>query len=193
MGAVISVDLDQLPEALDLGERKIRRAVARGARKGAYRARDVARRLTPKDQGGLRDGWEVDPGADEFIGSETRLADLVQTAPHAIFVELGTRPHGVNPAGWAAIYEWVRRHYRGGQLGGTGPMRRARGGETGPYRGPDPVIADITNAVVAKIRKEGTKPTYFIRDMLPELSTVCALEVERALALAEMSMSRSGS
>lgn len=190
MGAVIAVDIDELPQALELGERRIRQAVAKGALKGARAALPIARRRTPKDQGALRDGWRVADGASEFVGPETRLAELVNDAPHLVFVELGTRPHGVSPEGWAAIYEWVRRHYRGGQLGGTGRMRRAGGGESGPYRGPDPVISDITNAITAKIRKEGTKATFFVRDMLPELTEALAREVDRALALAEMALSK---
>lgn len=190
MGAVIEIDIDRLPAALELGERRIRRAVAVGAQRGARRALDIARRKTPRDQNTLRDAWHVVPGAPEFSGGETRLASLENNAPHVWFVELGARPHGVNPEGWAAIYAWVRRHYRGGRLGGEGRMRRARGGETGPFRGPDPVISDITNAVVHKIRTQGQKPTFFIRDMLPALNAALAVEVDRALALAEMAISK---
>lgn len=190
MGAMIMVDIDQLPDALEVGERRIRRAVAQGALRGARRALDVARKRTPRDQNTLRDAWEVVPGAAEFEGGETRLASLENNAPHVWFIELGTRPHGVSPKGWAAIYDWVRRHYRGGRLGGEGRMRRPGTGETGPFRGPDPVISDITNAVVYKIRTQGSKATYFIRDMMPALSAVLALEIDRALALAEMAISK---
>lgn len=190
MGAVISVDLAKLPAALDRGERRMRRAIASGALAGAHRGRAVMMKRTPVDMGQLKAGWKVKPGATEFTGPDTTLAELANDAPTIAMVELGSRPHKVNPEGWLAIYEWVRRHYRGGKLGGKGRMRRQlrMGDDERPFHGPDPVISAITNAIVWRIRKRGQKPTFFVRNSLDELRAVMAAELERAIATVEAAL-----
>lgn len=192
MGSVISIGLDALPEALARGEKRMRQAIARGALAGAHRGRAVIVKRTPTDMGQLRASWRVKPGAEEFSGLETDLATLVNDAPHIAMVELGSRPHRVSPEGWAAIYAWVHRHYRGGQLGGTGATRRRsrKGPGPGPFQGDDPVIAKITNAIVWRIRRYGTKPRLFVKNSLDELRAVMAAELERAMATVERDMSR---
>jgi hypothetical protein len=189
MGSVIGVTEDQLPRLLDLGERRIRRAVASGALAGAHRGRAVIVKRTPVDRGPLKAGWRVKPGATEFFGPDTTLAELRNDAPHLAFVEIGTRPHAVSPEGWLAIYEWVRRHFRGGELGGRGRMRKPRDFTVedlrGPFRGPDPVISRITNAIVMRIRRKGTKPTFFVRNSIEELQAVMVAELLRAIGKVE--------
>lgn len=188
MGAVISLDVKDLPAALDKGERRMRRAISSGALAGAHRGRAIIVKRTPTDMGQLKASWKVKPGEVEFAGHTSTLAELINDAPHIAMVELGSRPHGVNPEGWLQIYEWVRRHHRGGKLGGKGRMRtqrRATVEESRPFHGPDPVIADITNAVVRKIRMFGTKPTLFVRRSMDELRAVMAFEVQRAMAKVE--------
>lgn len=194
MGAVIPVPLDQLPEVLDLGEAKIRRAVAAGALAGAHRGRALIVKRTPVDLGQLKAGWRVTPGATEFEGMDTTLAELVNDAPHIAIVELGSRPHKVSPEGWLAIYEWVRRHYRGGKLGGKGRMRPQKRGEADerPFHGPDPVITEITNAIVWRIRQRGQKPTFFVRNSVDDLRDVMAHELVRAIAAASASIGEGG-
>lgn len=192
MGAVVRIGLDELPDALALGERRIRRAVARGALAGAHRGRAVIVPKTPRDMGQLAASWHVLPGAPEFTSMSATLAELYNDAPHISMVELGARPHKVNPEGWLAIYEWVRRHFRGGVLGGSGRMRprRAAAGALGPFRGDDPVISNITNAIVMKIRREGQVPTFFVRDSLDDLRRVMARELEIALERANADIAR---
>lgn len=196
MGAVISVDLARLTAALDSGEARIRRAIASGALAGAHRGRALMAKRTPVDMGPLKAGWRVRPGAKEFTGPEATLAELVNDAPHLAFVELGTRPHKVSPEAWLAIYEWVRRHYRGGKLGGKGRMRAPRDftveDARRPFHGPDPVIMQITNAIAWRIRREGSKPTFFVRRSLDELRDLMAAELERAIAFVESQIAGGG-
>lgn len=188
MGAVISVGLDDLPDVLARGEKRMRQAVARGALAGAHRGRALIVKRTPTDMGQLRASWRVKPGATEFTGPETTLATLINDAPHIAMVELGSRPHRISPEAWAAIYEWVRRHFRGGQLGGEGRMRSRRrkaGPGLGPFQGDDPEIAKITNAIAWKIRRYGTKPRLFVRNSTDELRAVMGYELQRAMATVE--------
>jgi len=195
VGAVISVDLAKLPAALDRGERRVRRAVAAGALAGAHSGRAAIVKRTPVDLGQLKASWKVTAGAKEFTGPETQLAELANDAPTVGIVELGARPHKVSPEAWAAIYQWVRRHFRGGKLGGKGRMRpqprdqagRFSGGGdgiVGPFKGADPLISKITNAIAWKLRTKGQRPTFFVRNSLDELRNLMAIELERAIAAA---------
>lgn len=197
MTNTIRIGLEQLPEALDLNERTVRRAVAVGALAGAHRGRALIVRRTPTDQGQLRASWKVKPGAEEFDGVGANLAELINDAPHISVVELGARPHKVSREGWLAIYEWVRRHYRGAMtgagvvvytLGGAGKMRpRSLGrNKKGQFHGEnlDPDIERITWAIVTKIRKHGQKPTLFVRNSVDELRDVMAYELNREIGRA---------
>jgi hypothetical protein len=188
MATVIDVPLSGLEAALDRTERKIRRAIARGALAGAHRGRAVAVRATPVDLGPMKASWKVNPGTADFEGDlDGVLATLVNDSPHIAAVELGSRPHGMSPAGWTAIYEWVRRHYRGKKLGGKGRMRPPRETTvtTRPYHGEDPVISEVTNAIVHRIATKGTPARLFVKNALPEIRRVMIAELERALATAE--------
>lgn len=189
MGAVIRLEADQVPAALNLADVRMRKAVAYGVLAGAHRARAVVVRRTPVDMGQLKGSWKVRPGAPEFAGMHTVLAELVNDAPHISMVELGSKPHAVSPQGWMAIYEWVRRHHRGGVLGGEGRMRRrpkaAPTAKISAFHGPDPVIEAVTNAIVWKIRKHGTKATMFVRDSVEACREVMVYELLRAIRAAE--------
>lgn len=189
---VISLELKDLPVALDQCERNIRRAVARGALAGAHRGRALIVKRTPVDMGPLKAGWRVVPGADDFEGLSDVLATLVNHERHIGPVENGARPHPVSPEGWTAIYEWVRRHYRGSKsrgykLGGKGRMRRQGAGAdpNRPFHGSDPEVTEITNAIAWKLRTQGQKPTFFVKRSLEDLKAVMAGEIERALAHAQ--------
>lgn len=201
MGAVVSntirVGLDKLPEALDLNERTVRRAIAVGALAGAHRGRAIMVRATPTDQGQMRASWKVTPGAAEFTGFSENLAQLINDAPHIAVVELGARPHKVSPEGWAAIYEWVRRHLRsatGGvyTLGGAGSMRKRKNRAIGPFKGDDPVVSSITNAIVWKIRKHGQKATLFVRNNVDALRDVMGYELNREIGRAMANLKKGG-
>lgn len=193
---VISVSIDQLPEALAQGDDRIRQAVVYGCTAGAHRGRAIVVRNTPTDMGNLKGSWKVKERTVRFSGSDETIAELVNDAPHISVVELGARPHPVNPAGWAAIYEWVRRHYRGTgaqrRLGGSGRMKPRGAGIVGPFKGSDPDVSAITNAIVWKIRKYGQRATLFVRNSMPELQAVMAYELDRAIARAQADIARGG-
>lgn len=190
MGTV-KVSLEDLPNALMLGDENIRQAVEKGTQAGAHRGRALIVRRTPTDQGQLRASWRVvvsavRKGVEGF--ADVKLAELINDAPHITIVELGARPHTVNPEGWTAIYEWVRRHFRsagGGvyAMGSAGRMvPRGKSPIKGPWKGDDPRVEAITNAIVWRIRKYGQKPTLFVRNSVDELRDVMAKELNTALA-----------
>ncbi len=106
------------------------------------------------------------------------LAELINDAPHAGIIEHGARPHGVSREGWDAIYEWVRRHFGFTVMGARSQKMRGVMGETGE----DPVLSEITWGIVKKLKREGQKPTYFIRNSLDECQELAAEEIERAIA-----------
>ncbi len=82
----------------------------------------------------------------------------------------------------------MRRHYRsavGGPyvMGGAGRMvPRGRGAVSGPFKGDDPRVSAITNAIVWKIRKVGMRATLFVRNSIDELQAVMGYELQHALA-----------
>jgi hypothetical protein len=178
---VIRLGIEQLPGALKSGEKRFEKALSRGLRIGAERGRGILVKLSPTDLGQLRASWKVK--ADEWT------SELINDAPHAGIVELGARPHKVSAEGWAAIYEWVRRHPE--MYGQTKartprwtPKTAARVNALGPFQGDDPEISSITWAIVKKINREGQKATFFVRDALENLRNVLVLEVEKQLARA---------
>ena len=189
MGAVIELDEREVPMELGRLDRRIRAALRRGARAAAQRGRAHLVSKTPTDQGQLKAAWRVRAESPTFDSDNNVLATIVNDAPHIAIIELGARPHTMSPEGWQAIYDWVRRHFRGGSLGGSGRMRpQPRGGggkfigSSGPYHGPDPVIAQITNAIVQKIAKYGQKPTLFVKNSLPALEAIMREEIDRAVS-----------
>ncbi len=198
MGSVVTINIRDLPDALRRDEARVRAAIARGARAGAERGRAFIAKRTPTDLGQLKASWKVIPGPTVVPPSGTlTLTQLQNTAPHAGVVEMGARPHAVNPEGWAAIYEWVRRHpemytHSGSRRNAAwqGPnkpkMRQNRKmlGPIGPFKGPDPEISAITNAIVGKLKRDGQKPTYFIRKNLDGIAKAMLTEIARSLAQA---------
>jgi hypothetical protein len=195
---VIQIDPKRLPAALQRNEEALRAAIARGLTAGLHRGRAIMVRATPTDQGQLRASWEVARVTNSAggIAKSGNVGELRNRAPHAGIVELGARPHGLSPAGWMALYEWVRRHSdlwgatrmnRAGDML-SGPVQRSRRARTAhargplkPYQGPDPVITAITNAIAAKLRREGQKPTYFIRNNLFRVGDAVAQEIRREI------------
>lgn len=204
MKGSISIDMKRLPEALKRDEEAVREGIVRGVNAGLERGRAIMVKATPVDQGQLRASWHVMRRVNGARGLNSAgvasVGELRNDAPHAGIVELGARPHGLSPAGWMAIYEWVRRHpelwagtvlNRKGQIV-SGPARRDRRARTAargplaPYRGPDPAISMVTNAIAAKLRREGQKPTYFVRQNLYRVGDAVAAEIKREIdSLAE--------
>lgn len=196
MGAVVrgvvSIDIRRLPEALRRNEEALREAIARGVSAGLARGRAIMVKATPTDQGQLRASWHVRRRVEGAAGlnrnAEATVAELHNDAPYAGIVELGARPHGLSPSGWAMLYEWVRRHP---ELWGATTITAGRKTSwrpratlvTGDYRGPNPLITLITNAIAAKLRREGQKPTYFVRNNLYRVGDAVASEIRREVDL----------
>jgi len=179
--ATLSVKATDLAAALRSGNDEIARAVVRGVAMGAHRARAVMVKATPVDQGQLKAGWYVflgwqGVGKTKIPAIGAMLAELGNSAPHIGIVELGARPHKTNAEGWAAIYEWARRHF-GYTPAGGGRMRRI-GGDTGE----DPFLSAITWGIVKRLEREGQKPTFFVRDNLPTLRRLMGEEISRSIA-----------
>lgn len=159
-------------------------AVRKGVVRGAQRSRARIQRATPKDTGQTKASWRISVSpATKSI--EQTVVIWKNDAPHAGVLELGARPHGMSPAGWAAIYNWVRRHGKSFNVarkrdarGKFLPGARVAGDAAGAYKGPDPEISAITNAIVQKIAKEGQRPRYFVRNILDELRAMAAAEVQ---------------
>lgn len=198
MGSVVTINIKDLPDALRRDEANVRKAIARGARAGAERGRAFIAKRTPTDLGQLKASWKVVPGPTVVPASGTlTLTQLQNVAPQAGIVELGARPHAVNPEGWAAIYEWVRRHpemythagkaKNAAWQGPNKPRMRHNpkmAGPMRPFKGPDPEISAITNAIVGKIKRDGQKPTYFVRKNLDGIARAMLSEIARSLAQA---------
>ena len=196
MATVVNIALKDLPAAVRRDAERCRQAIVRGTLVGAERSRAILVRRTPTDQGQLKASWKVRGNhAAGLSDRELEIAETRNDAPHAGIVELGARPHGLSPEAWIALYEWVRRHpdlWAGTTLNRKGELvagprknnRRARTTARGPltaYDGPDPVITAITNAIAAKFRREGQKPTYFVRDSVPACTRATLVEITREL------------
>lgn len=185
---VITINIRNLPAAIRRDDQVMRDAILRGARIGCERGRAIMVRRTPVDQGQLKASWRVHAGAVKVADSgETTVAELKCDAPHAGIVELGSRPHKVSPEAWAALYEWVRRHPELYASEGAKPRMRSRNaphaiGPLAMWTGPDPQITAVTNAIAWKIRRDGTKATYFIRDGVAYVSRALVAEIGEAIA-----------
>jgi hypothetical protein len=184
VGAVVTftIHIKDLPATIANADTAMRQAISYGARAGAERGRTFMVPRTPRDLGQLAASWRVKP----YPTIEGLLAELINDAPTVAIVELGARPHTVNPQGWAAIYEWARRHMRNA-AGRLRPRPRTRvQGPLRPFWGPDPEVMAFTNAIVWKIRRYGQQPTFFIRNSIPTLVHLMATElgyaIDRALA-----------
>lgn len=152
-------------------KRQVLRAANMAARDGAKIARDNA----PVAFETLRDG----------IGAEKRSngAAVVSVAPHAAAAEVGSRPH--RPP-FGPILAWVRlRGMQGLSSRGGGAGRfvagaiRARGtAESTPVDAAE----QIAWAIVAKISKEGTKPTLYMARTVDPLVLALDKHVKDLLA-----------
>jgi hypothetical protein len=168
--------------AADLS-RDVLQAIRKGTNRGAERARAMIVRRGPRDQGQLRASWHVKKGSERrpMGAKDAELAELRNDAPHAGIVELGARPHRVSQEGLQAIARWAMRvmSFK------TPPATRRRRGEQGPRQRPKDrrfaAALGIARAIAWRIRREGQKPTYFVRDAMPVAVRLLEAEVQKAL------------
>lgn len=146
----------------DAKEQKIRFAgkIHRAALAGA----EVIASSAPVDRGTLKGSVHVEREPDG--GSR-----IVVDAPHAMSIELGSRPHTppLEP-----LIAWVRRHRLALGVEGKGTVRDERGRFTA-----SPEVVRIARAIQRKIATRGTKPTYFVFRSLPRLVAILAAELLR--------------
>lgn len=126
------------------------KGVDKGLHRAVERAADEVRANAPEASGMLRDSIHV-------VGLR-----IVCDAPHAIYVERGTRPH------WppiAPILAWVELK-----------------GFVGISASGKPQTAEsIAHAIAHKISVEGTKPTWFMRRSIPLTMKWIGVEIRGAL------------
>lgn len=132
-------------------------------------------RITPVDQGQLKNSWRVRASRGTGIGGGNLVATLSNDAPHAGIVEGGARPHPVSNEGIAAIHAWVWRNRK--DFGFTTRSGRAQGG-----KGVKAATLGIAYAIANKIKREGQEPTFFVKDSMPVLQKIAAREVAMAIA-----------
>lgn len=136
---------------------RVDKAIAETAKGGA----EIVRENAPEAFGELRDGIEA------------TATSIRSTAPHAAAVEVGSRPH-MPP--FAPILAWVRPLRRAGGRHVEAPCatevagrirERGDGAST-----PVDAAERVAWAVCHKIAREGTKPTWYVRDSLPDVFTL---------------------
>lgn len=105
--------------------------------------------------------------------------EIVFDAPHAVVVELGSRPH-MPPL--EPLVEWVKRHAT--KLGiGKAPTFRYSKKEGPPTRKRmarylerfadwEGEVVKVAQAIRYKIARDGTRPTHFVRSKLPKLARI---------------------
>ena len=106
----------------------------------------------------LKAAWKERSGG---TGARTVLT-VLNDAPYAGIVEHGARPHQVSLEGRAALAGWARRNIQG-----------LKPGE-------DWAVAE---GIARKLAAEGQKPTFFVRNELPNLNRDMVVEVERFLKI----------
>lgn len=105
--------------------------------------------------------------------------EIVASAPYAGIVEMGSRPHW---APLAPLVRWVRRHAKLFNLSSAGTGRDKRGRFTvGAF-------VRIARGIQRKIAREGTKPRWFVKQRLPQLSSIlnACLHAAKNRALARL-------
>lgn len=137
--------------------KRLARRVVRGLRSAAQRGKglvveeiDAAQPFPAVDRGELRSSVAVDTLDDG--------AQLYVDAPHAVFVEEGTRPH-TPPLG--ALVAWVLRKR---------------------FTKDDAEALRIARAVQRKIAESGTAPRWFFRKAMVRLAPIVHAEIRRELA-----------
>lgn len=181
----------------------LRKAVERGMISAAHRGRAILVRATPVNTGQLKAAWLV------VIGGWLAgfIAEVVNDAPHAGVIEAGARPHAVSRAGVEAIRRWVMlkmfgwmaapmRRLAKREARATATLSRHRANRAASLRAARAIGASqeamgalnkevdrVVWGIVGKLKREGQKPTYFVRRSLPRLKRALKVEVEAAMAL----------
>lgn len=184
----ISIRLEDLAGDLQERIREIPVSVKRGLQSGTSFGRTLLSKKSPVDQGQLKNSWKLIDMAGGARG-RSGMIQLVNEAPHAGIVERGARPHKVSQEGIEAIAQWVWRNRNvfarsTGAFSGraSGPVQPGTGGRRAMQRRADMGEATaIAYAIAWKIRRKGQKPTWFVRDSMPRISSMTRREVAHEL------------
>lgn len=185
--SVIVIQMDQLPAAFQNERAKINGAMKKAARAAAQKLKaflvDEVDSLGITYQGIYRNSFVVK-------GNE-----VSNNAPHAGIIELGARPHAVSEEGFQAIKEWVRVKLLGRPAENWNDLKKAAkdriAGKTNNIGGLNALLGvksevdeaeGIARAIVNKIRREGQKPKYVMRNALPKATAYFKQELERIIA-----------
>lgn len=175
MGAVIKTTAQKVPKQVRLRNAAAKRVCRRALIRAAHRGRAVMVRVTPADQGQLKNSWKVRASKGTGIGGGRLAATLSNDAPHAGIVEGGARPHPVSNEGIAALHAWVWRNRK--NFGFTTRSGRAQSG-----KGAKAATLGIAYAIANRIKRHGQEPTFFVKDSMPVLQKQAAREVAKAIA-----------
>lgn len=168
--SVIRTTPEKLPGQIRARNSAARTVLRTSVHRAAQRSRSMMVRETPVDQGQLKASWKVKKYKPVKSGE---LAELINDAPHAGIIELGARPHPVSRQGWWMIYFWVVRNRSKFSQMRTKSGRPRRVVSTKI----DPQIAAITYGIVNKIKREGQKPTFMLRNTLDRHRNIMLQEV----------------
>lgn len=169
---IYEVPLGKLSAALKKHGDEAARAIRRGVYTGAVRAQAELKGLKePRDRGLFAGAWKLTPpGSDEVV--------LSNSSPYAGILERGARPHGVSKAGREAIRAWVIRKGVLHVEGRGGKAVRVTSRNASRY---EQAVDSVVWAIVMKLKREGQRPLWIVRQRLPKFRKFVVEEVERAL------------
>lgn len=163
-----TISEDEVGRHMKARERMVRRAIAAGIKSAAHLGRAYLVKVTDERgkvyTGQFKASWKVVRRAAQIktagrAARATTTYDVVNTSPIAGIIELGARPHAVSAEGIDNLTRWAELKL------GLGPKEARR----------------AAFAIAAKIRAEGQRPTYMVRDSLPQLRVFLRGEVERKI------------
>lgn len=118
----------------------------------------ILRDASPEDQGVFKDSW--------FAFEHSNGVDVINDAPHAVYVEEGTTPHWPPPH---AIRGWIERN-----------RDRLHGIPINPVTPED--IQKVTFLICRKIATEGTKPYHILSKRQGAFIYILRRNVEKYLS-----------
>lgn len=148
MSRTIDVPLAQAAERIERDEKSRISAVFQGVREAAAVGAKVVSDHAPKDIGKLAASSHIE---SDVVG---QVIHIMVDAPYAADVELGTLPHVVP---LRVLVDWVHRH-----MGSSSAIGAGSSDESAAFA--------IAHAIQSKIAMDGTSPTFFVRDSMPELA-----------------------
>ncbi len=143
---------EEFPPEIRRRFRSLPGVIQRGIRAGTKEGERILAVRTPRATGTTAARWRV-------RGNRQTGYSIHNAAPHVGILDLGARPHPVNKAGIRALTRWAQLVLG---LDAEAAKRAAF-------------------AIANKIRKQGAKPTYFVRDSMDDLKEAVRRNVSRRI------------